>query len=172
MDSNISITFKGNPIKLVGKPVLVGQKAPDFTVVNNKLEPVKLSDFSGKVVILSVFPSLDTPVCANQNRRFNQIASSLSSDVVILGISVDLPFAQARFCGAEGIDRVITLSDYQTRDFGLKYGFLIDGLFLLTRGIVIVDKNSIVRYVQYCPEVTNEPDYDDALRALNSIISA
>lgn len=168
--NNIKITFKGAPQQLLGKEIKVGDKAPDFTAAGNDLSPVKLSNFAGKVVILSIFPSLDTPVCATQNRKFNEAAASLSDQIVILGISVDLPFAQARFCGAEGIDKVITTSDYQYRDFGLKYGFLIDKLFLLARGTVVIDKNGIVKYVEYCSEVTNEPDYDAALNEAKKLV--
>jgi len=168
--NNIQVTFKGAPQQLLGKEIKVDDKAPEFTVVGNDLSPIKLSDFAGKVVILSVFPSLDTEVCATQNRKFNEAASSLSDDIVILGISVDLPFAQARFCGAEGIDKVITASDYQYRDFALKYGFLIDKLFLLARGTVVIDKNGIVQFVEYCSEVTNEPNYDAAIEAAKKIV--
>lgn len=161
--NNVKVRFKQNPVDLLGNEIKVGDKAPDFTLAGNDLSPVKLSDYEGKTVILSVFPSLDTPVCATQNRKFNEEAASLSNDIAILGISVDLPFAQARFCGAEGIDKVITASDYQNLDFSEKYGFLIDGLKLLARGTVVVDKEGIVRHVEYVPEVTDEPDYKAAL---------
>lgn len=168
--NNMNVTFKGNPVQLLGKEVKVGDLAPDFTVAGNQLQPIKLSDFKGKVVILSVFPSLDTPVCAAQNRKFNEAASKLSDEIVILGISVDLPFAQARFCGAEGIDKVITASDYMHRDFALKYGFLIDGIFLLERGTVVIDKNGKVAFVEYCSEVTNEPNYEAALAVAKNLV--
>lgn len=168
--NNIQVTFKGNPITLLGKATVVGQKAEDFTVVGNNLAPVKLSDFAGKVVILSVFPSLDTPVCATQNRKFNEAASDLSDDIVILGISVDLPFAQARFCGVEGIDKVITVSDYQMHDFSAKYGYLIDGLRLLARGTVVIDKEGVVKFVEYVPEATNEPNYEAALDVAKELV--
>jgi len=168
--NNLQLTFKGNPIKLIGKETKIGQKAEDFTVVGNKLNPVKLSDFAGKVVILSVFPSLDTPVCATQNRKFNEAAAKLTDEIVIIGISVDLPFAQARFCGAEGIDKVITASDYQTHDFSEKYGFLINGLRLLARGTVVIDKQGIVKFVEYVKEVTAEPDYEAALKVAKELV--
>jgi thiol peroxidase len=129
-----------------------------------------LSDYYGKVIILSVFPSLDTPVCAMQNRKFNQAAANLSSDIVILGISVDLPFAQSRFCGAEGIDKVVVASDYQKHDFSSKYGFLIDELRLLARGSVVIDKKGIVKFVEYVPEATNEPNYEAALNAAKELV--
>ncbi len=170
MENNIKLTFKGNPVVLLGKQTKIGEKAEDFLVVGNKLNPVKLSDFDGKVKILSIFPSLDTPVCATQNRKFNQAAAELSEDIVIIGISVDLPFAQSRFCGAEGIDKVITVSDYQMHDFGMKYGFLIDGLKLLARGTVVIDKQGVIKYVEYVSEVTNEPNYETALKAAKELL--
>lgn len=162
------ITFLGNPMTLVGDMVKVGDVAKDFTVVNTDLQAVKLSDYKGKTVILSIAPSIDTGVCAAQTRRFNVEAAKLEN-INILAISVDLPFALKRFCGAEGIDQVITLSDYQNRDFGTSYGFLIDELKLNARGIVIVDKNGIVQYVEYVKEVTNHPDYDAALACAKDI---
>ncbi len=168
--NNIKVTFNGNPITLLGKETKVGQKAEDFTVVGNALNPVKLSDYAGKVVILSVFPSIDTPTCAAQNRKFNQDAANLSDDVIILGISVDLPFAQARFCGAEGIDKVITVSDYQAHDFAAKYGFLIEGLRLLARGTVVIDKDGTVKFVEYVAEATKEPNYQAALDVVKELI--
>ena len=168
--SDSRIRFNGRPVHVAGNRVKVGDKAPDFTLVDKDLKPVSLSDFKGKVVIISVFPSLDTPVCATQNRKFNEAASALSEDIVILGISVDLPFAMARFCAAEGIDRVILLSDYMYREFGTKYGFLIDEYKLLARGVVVIDRQGIVRYVEYVPEVTNEPDYEAALEAAKNLV--
>lgn len=163
MDKNdVKVTFGGNPVTLVGKEIKTGQKAPDFTVINNDLKPVKLSDYKGKVRIISVFPSIDTPVCANQNRVFNQKAAELK-DTVVLSVSNDLPFAQKRFCGAEGIDQVVTLSDHKDTEFGTKYGFLIDELRLLARGVVVVDKDDTVQYVEYVGEIGEEPDYDKAL---------
>lgn len=168
--NNVKVKFKGNSIQLLGKEVKVGQKAEDFTVVGNSLNPIKLSDFEGKVVILSVFPSIDTPVCATQNRKFNEQMSNLSDDIVIIGISVDLPFALGRFCGAEGIDKVITTSDYQTFDFSSKYGFMIDGLRLLARGTVVIDREGTVQYVEYVAEATDEPNYEEALNAAKELV--
>jgi thiol peroxidase len=159
------ITFLGNPVTLSGVEIEAGKKAPDFTLTGKDLSAVKLSDFKGKVKILSIFPSIDTEVCAVQTRRFNQEAASLSDEVVVICISKDLPFAQNRFCGAEGIDKVITLSDYKSNDFGSKYGFLIDELGLLARGVVVIDKDDTVQYVEYVPEVTHEPAYDKAISA-------
>jgi thiol peroxidase len=168
--SNVKITFLGNPLTLVGSEIKVGAKAPEFSSLKSDLSPAKLSDYTGKVVILSVFPSIDTPVCATQNRKFNEKASSLSSDVVIVGLSNDLPFALGRFCGAEGIDKVVTLSDHKDLDFGIKYGFLIDELRLLSRGIVVIDKEGIVRHVEYLSEITEEPNYEAALSVAQGLL--
>jgi thiol peroxidase len=162
------ITFGGNPMTLLGALAKEGEKAKDFTVLGNDLKPYKLSDYNGKIRIISVVPSVDTGVCAAQTRRFNEEAAKLDN-VVILTISCDLPFALGRFCAAEGIDKVITLSDHKETDFVIKYGFLIDELRLLSRGIVIVDEKGIIRYVEYVGEITNHPDYIKALDALKSI---
>jgi thioredoxin-dependent peroxiredoxin len=158
------VTMGGNPVKLLGEEIKVGALAPDFTVLDAGLAPVKLSDAKGKTVIISVVPSVDTSVCASQTRRFNEELAKLE-DVVIYTISVDLPFALGRFCAAEGIDSVKTLSDHRDLDFGQKYGFIIDGLRLLSRGIVVVNKEGIVTYVEYVDEVTHHPDYESAINA-------
>lgn len=160
------VTFKGNPLTLTGTEVKVGDVAPDFTVVNNELAPVKLSDFAGKVVVLSVAPSLDTPVCDLQAKRFNKMVAEVSDDVVILNISVDLPFALARWCGATGSEQVQTLSDYQERDFGNKYGVLIKELKLLARSVWLVDKDGKVVYKEIVTETVEEPNYDAVLEAI------
>ena len=161
-ESSVKITFAGNPLTLLGNEIKVGDKAPDFTAVGAGLAPVKLSDFEGKVIIIAAYPSIDTGVCAAQNRRFNAEANDLK-DVVVLSISCDLPFAQSRFCAAEGLQNIKTISDHKDLDFGQKYGFWIKELRLLARGTVVIDKTGIVRYVEYVSEVTNEPDYDAAL---------
>ncbi len=163
------ITFKGNPLTLLGEEVKVGDKAPDFTLVGADLSPVKLSDYAGKVVVLALYPSIDTGVCQLQNKRFNAEAANLG-DAVILSISCDLPFAQSRFCAAEGLDKVITASDKKDFDFGLKYGFLIKELRLLTRGTIVIDKDGVVKYSEICPEVTNEPDYEAALSVIKGLL--
>lgn len=163
-----AVTFQGNPLTLLGTEIKVGNKAPNFTALGNDLAPVSLSDFSGKIRIISAVPSLDTPVCDAQTRRFNQEAAALK-DVVILTLSCDLPFAQARFCGAAGIDAVKTLSDHKDLDFGVKYGLAIEELRLLTRAVIVVDKDDTVKYVQIVPEVTNEPDYAAALACVKSL---
>ncbi len=169
MKKNTGITtFMGGPLTLLGDMVQLGDKAKDFTVLGNDLKPVKLSDYAGKTVILSLAPSIDTGVCAAQTRKFNVEAAKLN-DIAILAISMDLPFALGRFCGAEGIDKVITLSDHKDADFGTKYGFLIEELRLLNRGIVIIDKEGVVRYVEYVKENTDHPDYDKALEAAKAL---
>lgn len=164
------VTFGGKPVTLAGRHCEVGEMAPSFTLVDGSLQPVASSQFSGRVRIYSVFPSVDTPVCSLQNIRFNREASQLSDEVVVLSISVDLPFAQKRFCAAEGIDRVHVLSDYRDLDFGMKYGFVLEGLRLLARGVVVVDRDDRVRYVEYVPEVTHEPDYEKALAAVRELL--
>ncbi len=162
-------TFKGNPLTLLGNMVKVGDKARDFTVLANDLSPVKLSDFESKIRILSIAPSIDTPVCADQTRKFNVEAAKLT-DAVVLAISMDLPFALGRFCAAEGIDVVKTLSDHKDAEFGLGYGFLIEELRLLNRGIVVIDQKGIVKYVEYVKENTSHPDYDKALEVAKSLV--
>jgi len=166
------ITFKGNAMTLVGPELKVGDAAPDFSVVDNSLAPVTLATYAGKVKIISAVPSLDTPVCDTETRRFNQEAAGLPGNVALLTISLDLPFAQKRWCGAAGIDRVVTLSDYRDRSFGLGYGVLIDELKLLARAIFVVDASNIIRYIQQVPEVTHEPDYDAVLAAARKLLTA
>lgn len=168
--NNTKVTFKGNPITLLGKETKVGDQAVDFTVLNNNLEQVKLSDFDGKIKILSIFPSIDTGVCSKQAHTFNKKAAGLSDDIVILAISNDLPFALKRFCSAEGIDNLVTLSDHKDLDFSTKYGFLMEELRLLARGVVVVDKDNKVKYVEYVSEGTNEPDYDSAIQAAEKLV--
>jgi len=164
------ITFKGNPFTLLGPELKVGDKAPDFAVVDNGLAPVSLASSAGKIRIISSVPSLDTPVCDTETRRFNQEAAGLPGDVVVLTISLDLPFAQKRWCGAAGIDRVTTLSDYRERSFGQNYGVLIKELLLLTRAIFVVDAQGVIRYIQIVPEVTSEPDYAAVVSAAKSLL--
>jgi thiol peroxidase len=159
------ITFKGNPMTLLGPEIKAGDKAPDFHVVDTAMTPVALPDFKGKVKIISAVPSLDTPVCDAETRRFNQEAAKLPANVVVLTVSMDLPFAQKRWCAAAGIDRVKTLSDYQDRSFASAYGVLIKELKLLSRSIFVVDGKDTVRYVQHVKEVTEEPDYAAVLEA-------
>ncbi len=163
------IAMKKNPLTLIGPDIKVGDKAPDFTVLNGELLDVKLNDFIGKIKVISVTPSLDTPVCDLQARRFNHEAASLPNDVVVLNISMDLPFAISRFCTVAEIDRVKALSDHRIASFGTAYGVLIKELRLLARSIFIIDKNNIVRYKEIVPEQSNHPDYDKALEAIGEI---
>ena len=164
------ITFKGNPFTLLGPELKAGDPAPDFTVVDNGLAPVSLASYSGKIKVISAVPSLDTPVCDMETRRFNQEAASLPDNVVVLTVSLDLPFAQKRWCGAAGIDRVTTLSDYQERSFAHAYGVLIKELKLLSRSIFVIDANNTIRYIQHVPEVTSEPDYAAVLAAVRALL--
>jgi len=160
----VSVTFKQEPVTLVGNEIKVGDKAPDFKVLTNDLKEVTLSDYEGKVKLISVVPSVDTGVCSEQTRRFNEEADKLDN-VVVLTISMDLPFAQGRWCAANGIEKVETLSDHRDADFGEKYGVLIKELRLLARSIFVVDSNNVVQHVEYVQEVATHPDYDKALKA-------
>lgn len=164
------ITMGGNPLTLTGNPVQVGQAAPDFTALDTNLAPRALSEFKGKVVILSVVPSLDTPTCDLQTRRFNAEAAGLSEDVTILTVSMDLPFAQKRWCGAAGVEQLTTLSDHREASVGLGYGLLIKELRLLARAVLVIDRKGVVAYEQIVPEVANEPDYAAALAAAKAAL--
>lgn len=159
----------GNPVTLLGPEIKVGDKAPDFTVLTNDLTPYTLKDAGDQVKIISIVPSVDTGVCQIQTTRFNKEADKLDN-TVILTISVDLPFALKKFCSAQGIDKVITLSDHKDLSFGINYGFAIEELRLLSRGIVILDKDNVVQYVEYVPEVTDHPNYDKALEEAKKLI--
>jgi thiol peroxidase len=165
------VTMKGNPLTLLGPTIKVGDKAPDFEVLNNDLSPVTFSSFRGKVSVISSVPSLDTPVCDMETRRFNEEAGRLGPDVVILTISMDLPFAQKRWCGAAGVDKVKTLSDHREASFGSAYGVLIKGLRLLCRAVFVVDRQGVIRYIQMVKEVTSEPDYEAVLAAVRKFAS-
>lgn len=165
-----TITFGGNPVTLSGEQVKAGDKAPEFTALDNSLKPVKLSDFKGKLKLISVFPSIDTSVCSVQNHKFNEAASDFGDKVAFIAISNDLPFALKRFCGAEGITNLVTLSDHRDLEFGTNYGFLIKELRLLARGVVVIDKDNVIRYVEYVPEIASEPNYEAALSALKELV--
>jgi thioredoxin-dependent peroxiredoxin len=169
-DQPKTVTMKGSPLTLVGNEPVVGQKAPDFTVVDNALAPVKLSSFQGKVVILASVPSLDTSVCDLETRRFNQEAVGLGPDVQILTISMDLPFAQKRWCGAAGIQNLLTISDHRDAAFGQAYGVLIKELRLLARAVFVIDRQGTLRYVQLVKEIATEPDYAAVLDAVRKIV--
>jgi thioredoxin-dependent peroxiredoxin len=169
MERKNMVTFRGNPLTLLGDEIKAGDRAPGFVVLDKELKEVRLTDLAGKVKIISVTPSLDTPVCDLQARTFNEEAQALPGDLVVLNISMDLPFAIARFCASAGIDKVMTLSDHRDASFGNAYGVLIKELRLLARSIFVVDKSDVVRYVQIVPEMTNPPDYDKALAAAKTL---
>jgi len=166
-----AVTFKGNPVTLLGPELKVGDQAPSFTVLANDLSPVTLEDSKGSVRIISVVPSLDTGVCDLQTRSFNEKASELEG-VKILTVSVDLPFAQKRWCGAAGIDKVQTVSDHRDLSFGTAYGVAIKELRLLARAVFVVDKNDKIAYVEYVPEVTQHPDYEAPILAAKKALEA
>ena len=165
-----AVTMQGNPLTLVGSELNIGDAAPDIEVLDNDLNPVKLSNYKGKVCIVSTVPSLDTPVCDMETRRFNQEAANLGDDIVILTISTDLPFAQKRWCGAAGVEKVVTLSDHREAAFGDASGVLIKELRLLARAVFVVDKSGVVRYVQLVKEITEEPDYDAVIAAAKELV--
>jgi thiol peroxidase len=165
-----TVTFQGNPLTLVGNQVKVGDAAPDAELLANDLSPVKLSSLSGKVRVILSVPSLDTPVCDTETRKFNEQAASLGDDVVVLAVSMDLPFAQARWCGAAGVEAVRTLSDHHTAEFGNAYGVLIKELRLLTRAVFVVDREGSIRYIEIVDEITNEPNYEAALKAAGELV--
>jgi len=164
------VTFKGNPLTLVGRILKEGGAAPDFKAVSGDLKELSLSDFTGKIKVINSFPSLDTPVCDVQVKEFNKMAAGFSQDVVVLGISMDLPFAQKRFCQENEIKNVITLSDYKFSSFGINYGLLIKELGLLARAVIILDKNNVLRYLQIVKELSTPPDYAAALKDLEQVL--
>ena len=163
------ITMKGNPLTLLGPALKIGDMAPDVVLVDNDLAPVSLSAYRGKICIISSVPSLDTPVCDMETRRFNEEAGALGDDVVILTVSMDLPFAQKRWCGAAGVDKVITLSDYGDMSFGRAYGVLIKELKLLARAVFVLDREGLIQYIQLVKEVADEPAYQEILDAVGAL---
>lgn len=166
-----AVTMGGNGVTLRGQAITVGQQAPDFKAVKQDLGSFSFyEDTAGKVKVISVAPSIDTGVCSLQTIRFNQEAAELKDQVDIVTITVDLPFAQKRYCAAEGIENIHVVSDHKDLNFGEQYGFVIDELRLLARGIVVVDRENQVRYVEYVPEVTTHPDYDKALDVIRGLI--
>lgn len=163
------VTMKGNPLTLLGPELKVGEAAPDFEVIDNNLLPVRFSSFRGKTCLIASVPSLDTPVCDIETRRFNTEAGKLSPEIKILTISMDLPFAQKRWCGAAGVDKVITLSDHKEASFGSAYGVLIKELRLLARALFLVDREGIIRHIQIVKDLTEEPDYDKAIGMVKTL---
>jgi len=170
MERKGKITFLGNPLTLIGTEKKIGEKADNFTVLDKELKEISLKDFTGKIKLISVTPSLDTPVCDIQARRFNQEAAKLPDDVVIMNISMDLPFAISKFCTTAGIDKVKAYSDHRDASFGNAYGVLIKELRLLARSIFIIDRDDIIRYIELVPELSHQPDYDKALAELRKLI--
>jgi thioredoxin-dependent peroxiredoxin len=170
MSRSGAVTFKGNPLTLAGNEVKAGQQAPDFKLhyFEGGMKELKLADLKGKPMILSVVPSLDTPVCAMQTKKFNEALGELGDRVNAVTVSLDLPFAQNRFCGAEGIKNIRSASDYQDRNFGNAYGTLIEELKIMSRAIFVLDRNGKVIHAEYVTEVASEPNYDAALKALKS----
>ena len=164
------ITRRGNPLTLMGDELRVGDAAPEFIVLDNDLSPVTLSSFRGKVCIISSVPSLDTPVCDMETRRFNEEAGKLGDEVVILTVSMDLPFAQKRWCGLAGVDKVTTLSDHREATFGKAYGVLIKELRLLARAVFVVDREGRIQYIQLVKELTEEPNYQAVLDAVKKLV--
>jgi thiol peroxidase len=164
------VTMKGRGLTLLGDEVKEGRKAPDFEVVANDLSTVKFSSFRGRVCIISSVPSLDTSVCDKMTRKFNEEASALPGDVAVITISMDLPFAQKRWCGAANIDKVQTFSDHRSASFGTAFGVLIKELRLLARAVFVVDKDGTIKYIQLVNEVANEPDYQAVLDAVKKIL--
>ena len=164
------ITFQGAPLTLVGDGLNLRDKAPDFSLLDNDLRPASLANFKGRVCLISTVPSLDTPVCDVETRRFNEEASKLSRDVAVLTVSMDLPFAQKRWCGAAGITRVQTLSDHRDASFGQSYGVLIKELRLLARAVFVVDREGVIQYEELVSEIVNEPNYDTALSAAKKLV--
>ncbi|WP_201004979.1 thiol peroxidase [Paenibacillus glycanilyticus] len=162
--------FKGNPITLIGPEVKVGDQAPDFTVNKSLVDSVSLKDFAGKVKLISVVPSIDTGVCDAQTRRFNEEAASLGENVIVLTVSVDTPFAQSRWCGAAGVDKVVMLSDFKSHDFGQAYGVYIKEFGLDMRSIFVIDANDKVQYVEYLSEMTEHPNYEQAINAVKALV--
>ncbi|MGQ9858139.1 MAG: thiol peroxidase [Thermodesulfobacteriota bacterium] len=164
------ITFQGNPLTLLGDEPQLGQPAPDFQALDTELATVSLSFLGGKVRVLCSVPSLDTPVCDMQTRKFNQEAVSLGPEVEVVTLSMDLPFAQRRWCASAGVQRVRTLSDHRDASFATAYGTLIKELRLLTRAVFVVDPQGILRYSQWVGEITQEPDYDAVIQAVKSLL--
>jgi len=164
------VTFINNPVTLVGNEVKVGDKAPDFTVLANNLTPVTLKDSEGKVRLISVVPSLDTGVCDAQTRRFNEDVVALGEGIAFYTVSVDLPFAQKRWCAAAGLENVQTVSDHKDLSFGKAYGVYMEELRLLARSVFVIDKEGTVTYVEYVPEGTNHPNYEAAIEAVKALL--
>ena len=165
----VTVTRGGKPVTLLGSELKIGDRAPEFVVMSNEFKPVTLKDYTGKIKVISSISSLDTNLCSTETKHFNELAAQMGEDVVVLTISMDLPYAQRRWCGSNGIDRVVALSDYKEHSFGKRYGLITNDLLLLARAVLIVDQQDVVRYLQLVPEIRQEPNYDDVLKALGEI---
>lgn len=170
MERRDVVKAHGNPATLTGSQLRVGDKAPDFTVLDRNLKEIGLKNFEGKFKLISVTPSLDTPVCDMQARRFNQEAAKFPDSVVVMNISMDLPFAISRFCTTAGIDKVKAFSDHRDSSFGMAYGVLVKELRLLARSVFILDRDNTIRYIEIVPELTEHPDYVKALNEMNKLL--
>ena len=169
-ERSAAVTLHGNPLTLLGTELKVGDAVPDVEILDNDLNAVKLSSFKGKICVISAVPSLDTPTCDMETRRFNEAAGKLGDDVVILTVSMDLPFAQKRWCGAAGVESVTTLSDHRDAAFGTAFGILIKELRLLGRSIFVLDRSGIIQYIQNVKELSEEPDYDAVIEATRKVV--
>lgn len=162
--------FKGSPLTLIGPQLNVGDKAPNFSLSKSLVEAVSLQDYAGKVKLISVVPSIDTGVCDAQTRRFNEEAATLGDGVAVITVSADLPFAQSRWCGAAGVDQVTMLSDYKDNNFGVAYGVFIKEFALDMRSIFVIDQNDVITYVEYLSEMTEHPNYEQAIAAVKALV--
>lgn len=163
------VTFKGNPLTLLGSEIKVGDKAPDFTVINKELKEARFKDFAGIIKLISVTPSLDTPLCDMQARKFNEEAAKLPAEVEIMNISMDLPFAINRFCSTAGIERIKTFSDHRNASFGMAYGVLIKELRLLSRSVFVINKKDVIHYMEIVPDITMSINFEKALAAAKKL---
>jgi len=164
------VTFQGSPLNLLGRELSVGEQTPEAVLLADDLTEVKLSEFRGRVCVILAVPSLDTPVCDTEVRRFNTEAAALGDDVAILAVSMDLPFAQKRWCGGAGVEAVKTLSDHRDAAFGEAFGVLIKELRLLGRAVFVMDRQGVIQYIQIVKEITDEPDYEAALNAIRNLL--
>ncbi len=170
MERPNAVTFKGNPLTLVGNELKVGDPAPDATLITQDLRTVNLKDYMGKVLLISAVPSIDTGICSAQTKKFNEEASQLPDSVRVVTVSMDLPFAQARFCGAEHIDKIEVLSDHREASFAQAYGTLVKELRISSRAVFVVDPQGVLRYVEYVPEIASHPSYESALSAVHALL--
>ncbi len=170
IERDSAVTLKGNPITLIGPELKIGDKAPDFICDQGLMPKVSLADMGDSVKVFNVILSVDTPVCSAQTRRFNEEAANISGDLKIYTVSSDLPFAQKRFCGSEGIERVENISDYLGNNFGSAYGILIKDKGLLARAVFVLDKDNTVKHVEYVTEIASEPNFEAALSVIKSLV--